>query len=251
MGNRAVITNKDRQIGVYLHWNGGRDSVNAFLTYCKIAGYRDLTSDPSYGFARLTQVISNWFGGGLSVGVNVLSRLDCDNFDNGMYIVDGWNIVGREYYDGEEQDEYDLEDMLLDIDSKQPGHLGEEVIKKYLAEHPQEEEKKEEGPDPAFETIQALGHKIEKKEKGYDIEILNAPHDGTYFLHITDKHNVVSELENAERSFDEDEYIREHLSSTQWHPSARQMLEDTEYFLDELRTMITDVSNAIEKYNKR
>jgi hypothetical protein len=27
--------------------------------------------------------------------------------------------------------------MLLDIDSKQPSHLGEEVIKKYLAEHPQ------------------------------------------------------------------------------------------------------------------
>ena len=252
MGNRAVITNKDEEFGVYLHWNGGRDSVEAFLKYCEIAGFRDLTSDPSYGFARLTQVITNWFGGGLSCGVNILKKLDCDNFDNGLYIVDGWKIVGRKYHDGPEQQEYDLLDMLLDIDSKQSQHIGEEEIKKYLKEHPVvKEEKKEEGPDPAFEMVQALGHKIEKKENGYDIEILNAPHDGTYFIHITDKHNIVSELEDAERSFDEDEYIRTHLSSTQWHPSTRQMLEDTEYFLNELRTMITDVSKAIEDYNKR
>lgn len=30
MGNRAVITTEEKQIGVYLHWNGGRDSVQAF-----------------------------------------------------------------------------------------------------------------------------------------------------------------------------------------------------------------------------
>ena len=44
MGNRAVITTKKEWqndgIGVYLHWNGGRDSVEAFLTYCKMKGYR-------------------------------------------------------------------------------------------------------------------------------------------------------------------------------------------------------------------
>lgn len=42
MGNRAVITNYDHEkgetikpnaIGIYLHWNGGMDSVTAFLTY--------------------------------------------------------------------------------------------------------------------------------------------------------------------------------------------------------------------------
>lgn len=27
MGNRAVITTPDKKMGVYLHWNGGRDSV--------------------------------------------------------------------------------------------------------------------------------------------------------------------------------------------------------------------------------
>ena len=31
MGNRAVITTKERKIGLYLHWNGGRDTVEPVL----------------------------------------------------------------------------------------------------------------------------------------------------------------------------------------------------------------------------
>lgn len=30
MGNRAVITTPDKKMGVYLHWNGGRDSVEPY-----------------------------------------------------------------------------------------------------------------------------------------------------------------------------------------------------------------------------
>ena len=58
MGNRAVITTisaepKDSTaIGCYIHWNGGRDSVEAFLTYCKLKGYRPPETD-CYGWARL------------------------------------------------------------------------------------------------------------------------------------------------------------------------------------------------------
>jgi hypothetical protein len=134
MGNRAVITSRENfennGIGVYLHWNGGRYSVEAFLKYCELRGFRAPTSD-CYGWARLVQVISNFFGGdGLSIGVDVVSRLDCDNFDNGVYIIDGWNIVGREYHSGPEQDEYDLNEMMLDIDSAQPAEqrLGNYII---------------------------------------------------------------------------------------------------------------------------
>lgn len=43
MGNRAVITAskssdvaKSNDIGIYLHWYGGRDSVEAFLKYCEL-----------------------------------------------------------------------------------------------------------------------------------------------------------------------------------------------------------------------
>lgn len=72
MGNRAVITTRENfnndGVGVYLHWNGGRDSVQAFLTYCKMKGYREPTSD-NYGWARLCQVIGNFFGGGFLLGL--------------------------------------------------------------------------------------------------------------------------------------------------------------------------------------
>ncbi len=83
MGNRAVITTRKdlKDIGVYLHWNGGRDSVEGFLTYCKIKGYRPPEYD-NYGWAYLCTTIGNFFGqSGLSLGVDVANKLDCDNWD--------------------------------------------------------------------------------------------------------------------------------------------------------------------------
>lgn len=132
MGNRAVITTESEEMGVYVHWNGGYDSVNAFLKYCELKEYRSPSEDMTYGFARLTQVICNFFGGGLSCGVGPLNRLDCNNWDNGVYIIKGWEIVGRKYHDGPEQDGYDLVDMLIEIDNCQPDNekLGKEEIKR-------------------------------------------------------------------------------------------------------------------------
>ena len=137
MGNRAVITTRENfnndGVGVYLHWNGGRDSVQAFLTYCKMKGYRKPTSD-NYGWARLCQVIGNFFGGELSIGIDTCSHLDYDNYDNGTYIIDGWDIVDREYFNGNEQYNYDLYEMLCDIDNAQPTReqLGANKIKEMI-----------------------------------------------------------------------------------------------------------------------
>lgn len=125
MGNRAVITTKynfeNNGVGVYMHWNGGRDSVEPILEYCKRHGFRSPDTD-SYGFARLVQVIANFFGGdGLSVGVDTVNRLDCDNWDNGVYIIENWEIVDRKYFDNRpEQHEYDKEEFIEYLDSKQP-----------------------------------------------------------------------------------------------------------------------------------
>jgi hypothetical protein len=123
MGNRAVITTRENfdnnGVGVYLHWNGGRDSVTAFLKYCELRGFRAPDRD-SYGWARLVQVIGNFFGGGLSVAIDTVDKLDCDNWDNGVYIIEGWEIADREYHDGDEQDCYDLNEMLKAIDEAQP-----------------------------------------------------------------------------------------------------------------------------------
>lgn len=123
MGNRAVITTKENfendGVGVYLHWNGGRDSVEAFLKYCEMKKYRAPDED-CYGWARLCQVIGNFFGGGLSIGIDKVSNLDCGNWDNGTYIIEGWKIVGRKYFEDDEQDYHDLNEMLIAIDKTQP-----------------------------------------------------------------------------------------------------------------------------------
>jgi hypothetical protein len=122
MGNRAVIAFVDdngvqdeNSVGIYLHWNGGRDSVEGFLQAAKDYGLRS----GSYGVARLTQIIGNCFPGTLSVGVDMLNKLDCDNYDNGVYWVDKqFNIVGREYNtraDFKEQQEYKLADFVKGV----------------------------------------------------------------------------------------------------------------------------------------
>lgn len=131
MGNRAVITTPDKKIGVYLHWNGGRDSVEAFLTYCKLKGYRTPETD-CYGWARLCQVIGNYFGGNLSIGIDQYSRLDTDNGDNGVYVIKNWEIVDRLFISWPEQNEYDLIDMLKEINEAQPEkeQLTDEEIEK-------------------------------------------------------------------------------------------------------------------------
>ena len=125
MGNRAVIAfvdDKGKQdknsVGIYLHWNGGRDSVEGFLQAAKDYGIRS----GSYGVARLTQIICNSLPGTLSVGVGVVKKLDCDNWDNGVYWVDKeFNIVGREYVEKyqhgnyQEQQVYKLADFVKEV----------------------------------------------------------------------------------------------------------------------------------------
>lgn len=127
MGNRAVITTeenfKNNGIGIYVHWNGGRDSIEAFLEYCKRQGYRPPEQD-NYGWAYLTTTIGNFFGTGDSVGIDVVKHLDCDNWDNGVYFIKNWEIVGRKYFEnGIEQQEYDLEEMVDAIDEHQPKNM--------------------------------------------------------------------------------------------------------------------------------
>lgn len=143
MGNRAVVTfgnmadiekhivredNPDGRalkgfvdanpykVGVYLHWNGGMDSITAFCEVCKRMKFRGPVSD-SYGVARFVQVVANFFGdGGLSVGVDTLMHLDCNNYDNGVYVVDDkWEIIGREFRRGREQKKHDVNKMVADI----------------------------------------------------------------------------------------------------------------------------------------
>jgi len=130
MGNRAIVKAFGKNIGVYLHWNGGRDSVEAFLEYCKLRGFRDF--EDSYGMARFCQVVGNFFGGTLSLGIETNVYMDerCSPGDNGIYEVKGWEIVERCDAPGFEQNEHDRLEMLVDIDKSQPEseRLGEKFF---------------------------------------------------------------------------------------------------------------------------
>lgn len=138
MGNRAIITTRERKIGLYLHWNGGRDTVEPLLRYCELQGYRPPSSD-SYGWARICQVVGNFFGGTLSVGVGPYTDdASMDPGDNGIYVIDGWRIAERlttEYDEDwkpagvrdvepcEEQRSYDFDEMLRAFDESMPEDL--------------------------------------------------------------------------------------------------------------------------------
>jgi hypothetical protein len=123
MGNRCLIAFKEKESKkkkeevpcIYLHWNGGRDSVEAFLDASKRLGVR--TNDQFYGMARMTQIISNYLGGTLSIGISNVGDWDLGFLDNGVYWVDGLEIYDRtDTYDGfEEQKEYDHEEMVKEI----------------------------------------------------------------------------------------------------------------------------------------
>lgn len=112
MGNRAVITfapYKASNVGIYVHWNGGQESIQGFMDACKALGFRSPENDPSYAMARLTQVIAAFFEGGLSVGVGKVSEFG--DSDNGVWIVGGdWQIQGNKR-GSEYRDELDALEM--------------------------------------------------------------------------------------------------------------------------------------------
>ena len=117
MGNRATLKFKDEanQPNIYLHWNGGRASVEAFLNVAKAM---ELRAD-SYGVARMCQIIGNFFGGNLSLGCS--NNLG-DYSDNGIYLIKDFVIVGREKFDGEEEIDEEktktMTDFILDLQKK-------------------------------------------------------------------------------------------------------------------------------------
>lgn len=121
MGNRAVITSTKKDLAVYLHWNGGRDTVEPLLDYCRMHGYHS-PAVCSYGYARICQVMGNFFGGSNCIGLSVYTHdREMDPGDNGIYVVDeNWNIVERIGAPECEQMEYPAKLVLAELDKNMP-----------------------------------------------------------------------------------------------------------------------------------
>jgi hypothetical protein len=101
MGNRATVifTDGKKEIGsaVYLHWNGGAESIYAFLNEME---RRHIRADQEYETARFIHIVGEFFDQenltGLSLGVvngpkaineKELAKVRTDHSDNGFYII--------------------------------------------------------------------------------------------------------------------------------------------------------------------
>lgn len=121
MGDRAIIRFQDTSglPEIYLHWNGGLPSVQAFLN---VAKKLQIKAD-DYGVARLCQIIGIFMGGNLSLGCRSLGSGFRYFEDNGIYIIKNFEIIGREglMYEKEEENEEKTElmtDFILDLYKK-------------------------------------------------------------------------------------------------------------------------------------
>lgn len=103
MGNRAnVVFTANGRISpaIYLHWNGGPESVYAFVAELDRRGCR---ADAEYEAARFVQVAGDFFDSGtygagtLSLGVvngpkeitpEAIGKVPTDSSDNGFYVLD-------------------------------------------------------------------------------------------------------------------------------------------------------------------
>jgi len=105
MGNRATVIftdgKKSFSPAVYLHWNGGAESVYGFL---EELNRRKVRADQEYECARFIQLVGEFFDqdeqGGLSLGVanapksskvEDLAKVQTDLGDNGIYLVNRTN----------------------------------------------------------------------------------------------------------------------------------------------------------------
>lgn len=96
MGDRAVLTTEGTKSGIYVHWTGSPEYIIAYAEAAKALKFRDTTDDPTYAMARLCGIIcfDNGITGSTSVGIGDLDELDCDNGDNGVYVLGkDWQIV--------------------------------------------------------------------------------------------------------------------------------------------------------------
>lgn len=128
MGNRCVIVNHTRTKAIYQHWNGGRDSIEPLLKVAKEQYEQNKVGFDFEPFNAILEASKRVFDGKV-LDLNSFKSFDVG--DNGVYIVDDkFKIVGRENFNGEEQDYYNPKRMELIVFLKY--HFGDSKIDKTM-----------------------------------------------------------------------------------------------------------------------
>lgn len=117
MSNSAYISTEDKPLSIYLHWNGGLDSVIPFLRYVELQGYPSLEHSGA-GYARLCQAIGNYMGGTCNIGLKAKAEAKPDH---GTYLVKGWKVhktTSNSFCDMD-----CLQEGIEHLDNRQPKHM--------------------------------------------------------------------------------------------------------------------------------
>jgi hypothetical protein len=94
MGNRAVITfsTANNAPAIYLHWNGGRASVQGFIDAARALGLRHASTDAAQTetLDQLAELLARHYfrcNVGMTVYRMHYAGTDRDNGDNGTYLL--------------------------------------------------------------------------------------------------------------------------------------------------------------------
>lgn len=131
MGDRCIITDRRRTVGLHLHDFGDRSYVLALLRYASMKGLRPCFDGKWYGssLAALTAFISNFnscrHGHAGDGEVKIFTHFQNPG-DNGIYILtdEEWEIETQELLKGCEEpyepDEEEILDNLMSLNASQP-----------------------------------------------------------------------------------------------------------------------------------
>lgn len=111
MGNRAVITFSQHKTApcIYLHWNGGRASVEAFIKSAKHLGLHVCKNecDEHKVLDLFAEMIATHFFEtkvGMTVYREQYGRADTTNSDNGVYVLDSKLNIRKRILNGSQEE---------------------------------------------------------------------------------------------------------------------------------------------------
>ena len=120
MGNRAVISTNKRD-GLYVHWNGGKDTLNPILEFLKFEKEKRTLKilkkmNNEKNILKNIEIIYKIVFGN-RYKIDDYLKLDLDNRDNGVYIINekDLNITKRLFFNGVEQNSHNKEEMIIYI----------------------------------------------------------------------------------------------------------------------------------------
>lgn len=123
MSYSALLIAKDATIGLRLEWNGDRNSVKAFLKYAEYAQLPPINADNKWIPPFITMVQNFFRDNNEAIRLETVDPQhfgDKTDYDSGIYVLDGYEIVDRINSPADKSPEHRMHDRLLSIDGTQP-----------------------------------------------------------------------------------------------------------------------------------